>query len=196
MEVECKNGKDINESHEASNAEGHHIQDGAVAEGDNAALGYEDPLHDDIWAAPPCDDALPPAADTAEQHAGDEAFAEALMREEAETPCPTPSAKDARTTYMEEKDVVVAQAEHVDPVPSMAEASPGGLLSSVKKLQPRAPRTLCCRWLKSNTNRPVLEDECRVKQFAFTKTTTRFQLAALLHPELPDFCDRHESRRR
>ena len=63
-------------------------------------------------------------------------------------------------------------------------------------LAPRGPRVLCCQWLKSNANRPVLEDACRAKKLEFTKKTTRFQLAQLLHPELPDFCENHEHKRR
>ena len=65
-----------------------------------------------------------------------------------------------------------------------------------KKRPPRGPRVLCCQWLKSNANRPVLEDACRAKKLEFTKKTTRFQLAQLLHPELPDFCENHEHKRR
>ena len=55
---------------------------------------------------------------------------------------------------------------------------------------------MCCQWLKSNANRPVLEDACRAKKLEFTKKTTRFQLAQLLHTELPDFCENHEHKRR
>ncbi len=71
-----------------------------------------------------------------------------------------------------------------------------GKASPSKKRQPRGPRVLCCQWLKSNANRPVLEDACRAKKLEFTKKTTRFQLAQLLHPELPDFCENHEHKRR
>ena len=65
-----------------------------------------------------------------------------------------------------------------------------------RQRQPRGPRVICCQWLKSNANRPVLEDECRAKNIEFTKKTTRFQLAALAHSELPDFCDSHNHKRR
>ena len=71
-----------------------------------------------------------------------------------------------------------------------------GKASPAKKRQPRGPRVLCCQWLKSNANRPVLEDAGRAKKLEFTKKTTRFQLAQLLHPELPDFCENHEHKRR
>ncbi len=71
-----------------------------------------------------------------------------------------------------------------------------GKASPSKKRPPRGPRVLCCQWLKSNANRPVLEDACRSKKLEFTKKTTRFQLAQLLHPELPDFCENHEHKRR
>ena len=71
-----------------------------------------------------------------------------------------------------------------------------GKASPSKKRPPRGPRVLCCQWLKSNANRPVLEDACRAKKLEFTKKTTRLQLAQLLHPELPDFCENHEHKRR
>ena len=56
-------------------------------------------------------------------------------------------------------------------------------------------KVVCCHFLKSNANRPILEAECRAKDIPFAKQTTRLMLAALLYPNLPDFCSHHENKR-
>ena len=72
-----------------------------------------------------------------------------------------------------------------------------GKASPSKKRPPRGRAFCVARRLKSPTpNGPVLQDACRAKKLEFTKKTTRFQLAQLLHPELPDFCENHEHKRR
>lgn len=55
----------------------------------------------------------------------------------------------------------------------------------------RGCRIICCHYKKSTEQRPLLEAECRRKGIEFTQKTTRFDLAALIEPELPGFCAKH-----
>lgn len=50
---------------------------------------------------------------------------------------------------------------------------------------------VCCHFKKSTEQRPLLEAECRRKGIDYTLKTTRFELAALLEPELPGHCENH-----
>ncbi|KAJ1448287.1 hypothetical protein M885DRAFT_623572 [Pelagophyceae sp. CCMP2097] len=55
----------------------------------------------------------------------------------------------------------------------------------------RRPAAVCCCYKKSTLQRPLLEAACRAGGHEFPATATRFALAALLEPQLPEYCETH-----